>query len=78
MNQLNVSTGSGTVTVANKRQYSEKGWWEICGGAGSGPILGLKGFRTLGRRTFANVESFLQFANNGIKSGLDASKFYFF
>uniref|UniRef100_A0A224XKU7 Putative molecular chaperone dnaj superfamily protein n=1 Tax=Panstrongylus lignarius TaxID=156445 RepID=A0A224XKU7_9HEMI len=66
-------TGSGTVTVANKRQYSEKGWWEVSGGAGSGPIIGLKGFRTLGRRTFASVESYLQFANNGIKSGLDAT-----
>ncbi|KAK9501125.1 hypothetical protein O3M35_002228 [Rhynocoris fuscipes] len=66
-------TGSGTVTVSNKRQYSDKGWWEFCGGAGSGPIIGLKAFRTLGKRTFANFDSYLQFSNSGIKSGLDAT-----
>ncbi|XP_014250725.1 dnaJ homolog subfamily C member 11 [Cimex lectularius] len=66
-------TGSGNLTITNKRQLSEKGWVELCVGAGSGPVLGLKGFRTLGKRAFCQADTFLQFGNNGVRTGLDTT-----
>ncbi|KAL1116760.1 hypothetical protein AAG570_005232, partial [Ranatra chinensis] len=66
-------TGTGGVTVSNKRTLSEKGWVEVLAGAGNGPLLGLKGFRTLTKRIFTTAETHLQFAPNGIRTSIDTT-----
>nr|CAD7440381.1 unnamed protein product [Timema bartmani] len=62
--------GSGSVNVSARRLLSEKGWVEAEVGAGSGPTLSLKGFRTLTKRTFANATGLFQFTPVGIRPGL--------
>nr|CAD7411147.1 unnamed protein product [Timema cristinae] len=62
--------GSGSVNVSARRLISEKGWVEAEFGAGSGPMLSLKGFRTLTKRTFANATGLFQFTPVGIRPGL--------
>uniref|UniRef100_A0A0K8TCV3 DnaJ subfamily C member 11 n=2 Tax=Lygus hesperus TaxID=30085 RepID=A0A0K8TCV3_LYGHE len=66
-------TGSGVISIANKRQISEKGWVEVHGGVGSGPLLGLKALRTLGKRVFIQGDSYIQYANSGLRAGLDGT-----
>nr|CAD7431486.1 unnamed protein product [Timema monikensis] len=62
--------GSGSINVSARRLISEKGWVEAEFGAGSGPMLSLKGFRTLTKRTFANATGLFQFTPVGIRPGL--------
>nr|CAD7198334.1 unnamed protein product [Timema douglasi] len=66
--------GSGSVNVSARRLVSEKGWVEAEFGAGSGPMLSLKGFRTLTKRTFANATGLFQFTPVGIRPGLVTSE----
>lgn len=63
-------TGSGTINVSARRLVSSKGWVELDVGAGSGPTISLKGFRTLTRRLFCNGATILQFTPRGARPGL--------
>uniref|UniRef100_A0A6M2DIU2 Putative molecular chaperone dnaj superfamily n=1 Tax=Xenopsylla cheopis TaxID=163159 RepID=A0A6M2DIU2_XENCH len=60
-------TGSGRVNISGRRLLSERGWIELDIGAGSGPSMGFKGFRTLSKRVFCNFVSVLQFTPRGIR-----------
>lgn len=66
--------GSGAMTVSGKHLLSEKGWVELAVSIGSGPVIALKGFRTLTKRLFGTSEVQLQFSPNGIRTGLETSK----
>ncbi|XP_046423389.1 dnaJ homolog subfamily C member 11 isoform X1 [Neodiprion pinetum] len=63
-------TGTGSVNVSARRLISSKGWLELDVGAGNGPMLSLKGFRTLTKRLFCNGATILQFTAHGIRPGL--------
>lgn len=62
-------TGSGSVSVSAKRLLSSKGWVELEVGAGNGPMISLKGFRTLTKRLFCDGATMLQFTPHGLKAG---------
>ncbi|XP_012264021.2 dnaJ homolog subfamily C member 11 [Athalia rosae] len=63
-------TGSGSINVSARRVMSAKGWLELDIGAGNGPTVSLKGFRTLTKRLFCNGATILQFEPNGMRRGL--------
>ncbi|XP_067005009.1 dnaJ homolog subfamily C member 11 isoform X2 [Anabrus simplex] len=63
-------TGSGSLNVSARRLLSEKGWIECEIGAGSGPVMSVKGFRTLTKRIFVNMSTIFQFTPHGIRPGL--------
>ncbi|XP_063224504.1 dnaJ homolog subfamily C member 11 [Bacillus rossius redtenbacheri] len=65
--------GAGSVTASLRHLLSEKGWVEAEASVGGGPALGLKGFRSFGRRTFASLSAALQFGALGVRPGLTAS-----
>jgi len=66
-------TGTGSLTMSNKRMLSDKSWVEGVLGFGAGPVLGVKGFRNLSRRTFGSVETFLHFTPNGVRPAFDST-----
>lgn len=66
-------TGSGGVNVSWRHIYSHKSWGEVELGAGNGPALSLKAFRTLSRRFFWNGGTVLQFTPQGIRPGIMSS-----
>ncbi|XP_066901792.1 dnaJ homolog subfamily C member 11 isoform X1 [Halyomorpha halys] len=66
-------TGQGTINLTNRYTLSEKSWVELGGGAGAGPLLIFKAFRTLYKRTFAQMDTFVLFGSNGIRTGIDAT-----
>lgn len=68
-------TGSGSINVSARRLVSSKGWLELDIGAGNGPTVSLKGFRTLTRRLFCDGATILQFTARGIRPGLVGSMF---
>ncbi|XP_076631441.1 dnaJ homolog subfamily C member 11 [Colletes latitarsis] len=63
-------TGSGSINVSARRLLSSKGWVEFDVGAGNGPMVSIKGFRTLTRRLFCDGATILQFTSRGIRPGL--------
>ncbi|XP_047351105.1 dnaJ homolog subfamily C member 11 [Vespa velutina] len=63
-------TGHGTINVSAKKLVSSKGWLELDVGAGNGPTISLKGFRTLTKRLFCDCETILQFTAHGVRPGL--------
>lgn len=63
-------TGTGSVNIAARRLISSKGWVELDVGAGNGPIVSLKGFRTLTNRLFCDGTTVLQFTPGEVKTGL--------
>lgn len=66
-------TGSGSINVSARRLVSSKGWVELDVGAGNGPTISFKGFRTLTRRLFCDGATILQFTARGIRPGLVGS-----
>lgn len=66
-------TGSGAMTVSGKHLLSEKGWVELAVSIGSGPVIALKGFRTLTKRLFGTAEIQLQFTPNGVRTGVETT-----
>ncbi|XP_076300065.1 dnaJ homolog subfamily C member 11 isoform X1 [Lasioglossum baleicum] len=63
-------TGTGSINVSTRRLVSSKGWVELDVGAGNGPTVSLKGFRTLTRKLFCDGATILQFTARGIRPGL--------
>lgn len=57
-----------------RKLFSHRGWIETEIGAGNGPSLSLKGFRTLSKRFFWNGGTVLQFTPDGIRPGIMSSK----
>lgn len=73
-------TGGGSVNLACKHLISEKGYVEMEVGAGHGPVMSLKAFRTLTKHIFCNGGTVLHFtsqygSNIGIRPGLFGSKY---
>ncbi|GLV37777.1 uncharacterized protein CBL_06521 [Carabus blaptoides fortunei] len=68
--QTSNGTGVGGVNLGWRRLFSHKGWIETEVGAGNGPTLSVKGFRTLSKRFFWNGGTILQFAPTGIRPGI--------
>ncbi|XP_023162499.1 dnaJ homolog subfamily C member 11 [Drosophila hydei] len=58
-------TGNGGFMVAGRRLLN-KGWMEICLGAGNGFLLGLKGGRTLTSKLTLNGGTNMNFQENGV------------
>ncbi|XP_017835780.1 dnaJ homolog subfamily C member 11 isoform X1 [Drosophila busckii] len=58
-------TGSGGFMVAGRRLLN-KGWVELCVGAGNGFLLGLKGGRTLSSKLTLNGGTNMNFQENGV------------
>lgn len=67
-------TGVGGVNLGWRKLFSHKGWIETEIGAGNGPTLSVKGFRTLSKRFFWNGGTILQFAPTGIRPAIMSSK----
>ncbi|XP_054016549.1 dnaJ homolog subfamily C member 11 isoform X2 [Hylaeus anthracinus] len=63
-------TGSGSINVSARRLVSSKGWMELDVGAGNGPTVSVKGFRTLTRRLFCDGAMILQFTSREIRPGI--------
>lgn len=61
--------GSGGFLISARRLIN-KGWLELDLGAGNGPVLGLKGSRTLSQKVYANGGGTLNFRPNGVIPGL--------
>ncbi|XP_016973677.1 dnaJ homolog subfamily C member 11 isoform X2 [Drosophila rhopaloa] len=57
--------GSGGFVVAGRRLLN-KGWLELCAGAGNGFLLGLKGGRTLSQKVTVNGGTNLNFRDHGV------------
>ena len=74
---LNIKNGvgSGSINLAVRRLVSSRGWFEVEVGAGSGPTLAFRGYRSLTKRIFFNGGSVVQFTPNEIKPGLVGSKY---
>ncbi|XP_051861318.1 dnaJ homolog subfamily C member 11 isoform X2 [Drosophila albomicans] len=58
-------TGNGGFMIAGRRLLN-KGWLEICLGAGNGFLLGLKGGRTLTSKVSVNGGTNMNFQENGV------------
>lgn len=67
--------GSGSINFSVRRLVSPRGWFEVQAGAGNGPTLGFRGYRSLTKRIFFNGGTVLQFNPNEIRPGLIGSKF---
>lgn len=65
--------GQGGFLISGRRLIN-KGWCAFDFGAGNGPVIGIKGFRTLSQRIFCNAGATLNFRPNGIVPGLVGSK----
>ncbi|OXU26015.1 hypothetical protein TSAR_010719 [Trichomalopsis sarcophagae] len=62
--------GSGSINFSIRRLVSPRGWFEVQAGAGNGPTLGFRGYRSLTKRIFFNGGTVLQFNPNEIRPGL--------
>lgn len=58
--------GSGSISIGTKRLLSDSNWVELKVGAGDGPVVSLKGFRTLSKKLFSNGVVELHFTPQGI------------
>ncbi|XP_076179972.1 dnaJ homolog subfamily C member 11 [Ptiloglossa arizonensis] len=63
-------TGTGSINVSARRLVSSKGWVELDVGAGNGPMVSIKGLRTLTNRIFCDGATILQFTEQGIRPGI--------
>ncbi|XP_014226871.1 dnaJ homolog subfamily C member 11 isoform X2 [Trichogramma pretiosum] len=61
--------GSGSINFAVRRLVSQRGWFEVEVGAGSGPTLGFRGYRSLTKRIFFNGGTVLRVNPNEITPG---------
>lgn len=68
-------TGTGSINVSARRLVSSKGWVELDVGAGNGPMVSIKGLRTLTNRIFCDGATILQFTEQGIRPGIVGSTF---
>lgn len=59
------------------RRLVNQGWFEFVGGAGNGPLIGVKGSRNLTNKVFCNGDFTLNFRKNGIIPGIVGSTFPF-
>lgn len=66
--------GNGAFIISGRRLIN-KGWLALDVGAGNGPVLGVKGSRTLSQRVFCNGGATLNFRRNGVIPGLVGSEF---
>ncbi|XP_055596090.1 dnaJ homolog subfamily C member 11 [Uranotaenia lowii] len=66
---LQNGVGSGNFLLSCRRLLN-KGWLEVDCGAGSGPVLGLKGSRNLTNRLFLNGGTTVNFRQNAIIPGI--------
>uniref|UniRef100_A0A8D8JPH8 DnaJ homolog subfamily C member 11 n=1 Tax=Culex pipiens TaxID=7175 RepID=A0A8D8JPH8_CULPI len=67
--QLQNGVGGGNFLLSGRRLIN-KGWFEVDCGAGSGPVLGLKGSRNLTNRVFLNGGTTVNFRQNAIIPGI--------
>ncbi|XP_077998628.1 dnaJ homolog subfamily C member 11-like [Glandiceps talaboti] len=58
-------TGSGQISASLRHILSSNGWAEFEFGAGGGPMIGIKGFRNITRRSFGTCQALLQIMPNG-------------
>lgn len=70
---LQNGVGSGNFLLSGRRLIN-KGWFEMDCGAGSGPVLGLKGSRNLTNRIFFNGGTTVNFRQNAMIPGIAGSK----
>ncbi|GAB6019049.1 hypothetical protein CHUAL_000676 [Chamberlinius hualienensis] len=68
--QSHNGNGSGTVNCSWRRILSAKSWTEVDIGAGSGPIASVRYFRSLSKRTFANMAGICHITPHGIRPGI--------
>lgn len=66
--------GSGNFLVSGRRLVN-KGWFEVDVGAGGGPMVGVKGSRTLSQRIFCNAGMNVNFRQNVIIPILTGSEY---
>lgn len=57
--------GSGNFLVSGRRLVN-KGWFEVDVGAGGGPMIGVKGSRTLSQKVYCNAGLNFNFRSNVI------------
>ncbi|XP_037284493.2 dnaJ homolog subfamily C member 11 [Rhipicephalus microplus] len=62
-------TGNGNITCSLRHVVSQKMWSEFEIGAGNGLLCGVKGFRTLSKRSFASAQGLLQVTPIGLQPG---------
>lgn len=62
-------TGNGTILCSLRHVVSQKMWSEFEIGAGNGLLCGVKGFRTLSKRSFASAQGLLQVTPIGLRPG---------
>ncbi|XP_058808577.1 dnaJ homolog subfamily C member 11 isoform X2 [Phymastichus coffea] len=67
---LKNGVGSGSVNFSVRHLVSPRGWFEVEVGAGSGPTLAFRGYRTLTKRIFFTGGTVLHFNSNEIRPGL--------
>jgi DnaJ homolog subfamily C member 11 len=64
-------TGTGNISTALRHVISAKTWTEIEFAAGNGPLLTLKGFRTLSKTLHANAHVLFHYSPIGIRPGFN-------
>uniref|UniRef100_A0A224YLI0 DnaJ-like protein subfamily C member 11 n=1 Tax=Rhipicephalus zambeziensis TaxID=60191 RepID=A0A224YLI0_9ACAR len=62
-------TGNGNIVCSLRHVVSQKMWSEFEIGAGNGLLCGVKGFRTLSKRSFASAQGLLQVTPIGLRPG---------
>ncbi|XP_025829928.1 dnaJ homolog subfamily C member 11 [Agrilus planipennis] len=67
--QTHNGTGGGVISLSCRHIFSHRSWGEMEIGAGNGPSVSLKAFRTLSKRFFWNGGTVLQFTPQGIRPG---------
>lgn len=63
--------GNGNVAVTLRRIISDKTWMELQIAVGQGPLITVKGFRTISKRGFCTANTFLHFGRGGINPGIE-------
>lgn len=66
--------GVGTVNFAARRTLSAKSWMELDVGAGNGPVVTVKGYRSLTERIFFTGALLLKFKPHEARPGLVGCK----
>lgn len=66
-------TGIGSVNFSGRRAFSSKSWMEVDVGIGNGPVVSLKGYRSLTQRLFFTGATMLQFKTNEARPGFVGS-----
>lgn len=67
--QLQNGVGGGNFLLSGRRLIN-KGWFEVDCGAGSGPVLAVKGSRNLTNRVFLNGGTTINFRQNAVIPGI--------